>query len=526
MPTSINVYLVLHVYVSYSSKSNQNLFKTRSVYTKHTLCHCQLSNSVTIHFCCVGSALTQTLTSLAASVFSLLLHHSFLRLSHLTRLTVHTLTHGTDTSGRRAPASPKPVQAVALGATSNKNMVELFIEQLSGAVLDEYAQQMPGIARQNKASATLPDVEKAVNKLSFGPSLMWGGEDISDESTSTSSRETNLEGKKQERDVEKVNESSATCKSEKASSTIKKKNKRGNKRKVVDRRRRHQRKRPDWEMTSDESEQSDSSDTSRSSSSDSSTDTEVEEEEDEEEEAIDRIDSLSETSLSDTEDERGREEVVKEAVSQPEARSPVRDGAQKREGERKVKRQIVLAANFGQQKGLLSGPVAGDRNKISDECSTSTATADDCLFQASCGTFSINSSAALMITDLYLNQTPSAVNSLSFPPSLSPAFPPLALSLSPPSSLSLSPSSLSLPPLSPPPLQTLLLKTRNQAAAHLACSLAAEESYLMALKVFSDWLTEHPLIITVSGQVNTPFLCVLQFLCTVKPLKRGHYGSQ
>ena len=61
-------------------------------------------------------------------------------------------------------------------------------------------------------------------------------------------------------------------------------------------------------------------------------------------------------------------------------------------------------------------------------------------------------------------------------------------------------------------LQTLVQQTRHQAALHLACSFAAEDSYLMALKIFSDWLTEHPLVVTVSTQVGAKSLVVGSFV--------------
>ena len=85
---------------------------------------------------------------------------------------------------------------------------------------------------------------------------------------------------------------------------------------------------------------------------------------------------------------------------------------------------------------------------------------------------------------------------------------PVGVYMSPPfhfllPSLSLHTSVFSFLPLLAP-LQTLLLQTRHQAALHLACSLAAEDSYLMPVKIFTDWVTAHPLVLTVCAQVQTP----------------------
>jgi hypothetical protein len=72
-------------------------------------------------------------------------------------------------------------------------------------------------------------------------------------------------------------------------------------------------------------------------------------------------------------------------------------------------------------------------------------------------------------------------------------------------------SFLSSPPLAP--FQTLLLQTRHQAALHLACSLAAEDSYLMPVKIFTDWVTAHPLVLPVCAQVQTQWF----LFCCVRP---------
>ncbi len=50
-------------------------------------------------------------------------------------------------------------------------------------------------------------------------------------------------------------------------------------------------------------------------------------------------------------------------------------------------------------------------------------------------------------------------------------------------------------------LQKLLDETEFQSAVHSACSLSAEDSYLMAIKVFADWLQSYPVIIATCGQV-------------------------
>jgi len=51
-------------------------------------------------------------------------------------------------------------------------------------------------------------------------------------------------------------------------------------------------------------------------------------------------------------------------------------------------------------------------------------------------------------------------------------------------------------------LQHLLDETRFQSAVHLVCSIAAEESYLIILKVFADWLQSYPVVIATCGQVG------------------------
>ena len=51
-------------------------------------------------------------------------------------------------------------------------------------------------------------------------------------------------------------------------------------------------------------------------------------------------------------------------------------------------------------------------------------------------------------------------------------------------------------------LQQVLDETRLQSAVHLVCSVAAEESYLMILKVFADWLQSYPVVIATCCQVK------------------------
>jgi len=51
-------------------------------------------------------------------------------------------------------------------------------------------------------------------------------------------------------------------------------------------------------------------------------------------------------------------------------------------------------------------------------------------------------------------------------------------------------------------LQQVLDETRLQSAVHLVCSVAAEESYLMILKVFADWLQSYPVVIATCFQVK------------------------
>ena len=51
-------------------------------------------------------------------------------------------------------------------------------------------------------------------------------------------------------------------------------------------------------------------------------------------------------------------------------------------------------------------------------------------------------------------------------------------------------------------LQQVLDETRLQSAVHLVCSVAAEESYLMILKMFADWLQSYPVVIATCCQVS------------------------
>ncbi len=48
----------------------------------------------------------------------------------------------------------------------------------------------------------------------------------------------------------------------------------------------------------------------------------------------------------------------------------------------------------------------------------------------------------------------------------------------------------------------LLEETEFQSTVYGACGLSAEDSYLMAIKVFADWLQSHPVIIATCGQVR------------------------
>ena len=63
-------------------------------------------------------------------------------------------------------------------------------------------------------------------------------------------------------------------------------------------------------------------------------------------------------------------------------------------------------------------------------------------------------------------------------------------------------------------LQQLFDETRFQSAVHLVCSIAAEESYLMILKVFADWLQSYPVVIATCGQVGqVHWTCLLYYMC-------------
>lgn len=69
-------------------------------------------------------------------------------------------------------------------------------------------------------------------------------------------------------------------------------------------------------------------------------------------------------------------------------------------------------------------------------------------------------------------------------------------------------SSASVPPVSTASgldasLECLLSETEFQSAVHSACSLSAEDSYLMAIGMFADWLQSYPVITATCGQVCT-----------------------
>ena len=282
------------------------------------------------------------------------------------------------------------------------NMVRIFLDRLAGEVLDEYAQQTPGIAKQlrvNSASLLSLGIDEAVNSLAIGPSQVWGGGEIAsgrESASSTDNRGRHPEGGSE---AERTHGKGAKGSEERPEKTAQKKGRK--RRSLVDRRRRRRRqRRPDWEMTpisSEEeeegSEETDSSQSSASSSctlSNSSTEEEEEEEEEEDEgENIDRIDSLSETSLSDGE-EGGRQAVVGGDDPRPWTSGQVGGGdggnVEKKRGERKEgriggKRQIVLAANFS---GVQASAPAGKSGKEELKSSTEVVaadTADDHLFQ-------------------------------------------------------------------------------------------------------------------------------------------------
>lgn len=281
-------------------------------------------------------------------------------------------------------------------------MVNIFLDQLAGEVLDEYAQQTPGIAKQlrvNNAPSACVGLDESVERLAIGPSQVWGGGEVltgSESASSVGCRERSKEARSEA--VEKAAKGNKEHSEMGEQVAEKKRKKRGKQRKLVDRRRRRQRqRRPDWEMTplsseEEEDEDSDHSDPSQGSGllssstiSDSST-----EEEDEEEESMDRIDSLSETSLSDREEEGGRQMANKEIDPKASTCSELEGGGDvtRKEGERKEgrvggKRQIVLAANFGIQAATPAGRRVNKEQKSIAEGPTATPTADDRLFQVS-----------------------------------------------------------------------------------------------------------------------------------------------
>lgn len=51
-------------------------------------------------------------------------------------------------------------------------------------------------------------------------------------------------------------------------------------------------------------------------------------------------------------------------------------------------------------------------------------------------------------------------------------------------------------------LQAVMEETLFQSAVHAACCLAAEEDYLMVIKVFADWLLSYPVVIATSVHVS------------------------
>ena len=277
--------------------------------------------------------------------------------------------------------------------------------------MDEYAPQTPGIAKQlrvNKTSSATVGLDEAVNRLTIGPSQVWGGREVARGSKSASSIESR--GRRMEGSVavgeaakgsddhsEKslsVNREAAE-KNEKASgkSRVHQKEKSGRNTKMVDRRRRRRHRRPDWNMTplsSEEEEEgieeSDSSQSSVSTSltlSDSSTEEDGEEGD---EESVDRIDSLSETSLSDSEEGVGRQAVgvgpdPKPWTSQMEGSGNVegKNGEKKEGRPAGGKRQFVLAANFSGS--VQATPPTGRR--VREEPKSSAEATDDHLFQVS-----------------------------------------------------------------------------------------------------------------------------------------------
>ena len=265
--------------------------------------------------CVLGSSQTPTLTTFTIAVFSLLLRYSFLRQSNLIRHTIHTLTSSTSVT----PTTPKMGVVENLDFEVNDgNMVKLFLSQLKGEVLDEYAQTMPGMVQQLKVD-TAPvaslTTEKAMSKLSIGPVNTWNdgsiglriGEEKSEESSGGLGKERKI--MKEDGDSKKaagIENSELVMRKKKENSHDRNRGKKQRptekvKKKVMVVNRRRQRRRPGWKATplTSEDEESEHSDLSQHSSdlgsSSSLSDSQ-------EEESVDMIDSLSETSLSDGED--------------------------------------------------------------------------------------------------------------------------------------------------------------------------------------------------------------------------------
>lgn len=339
-----------------------------------------------------GSIKTPAFTSFTLSIFSLLLRFSLLRLSHLTRHTLHTLT----TPSCTHPSNCTPT-AIDPGF-SEENMVKVFLGRLKGEALDEYAQQTPGIARQLRvnSSKTVELSEEVASKLSIGPSITWGGEQVV--SSTEKMNLSSVEMKRKEREGEREEGSGrdksgikvASKNEKKCDKKSIKKTKKKKQGKIVNRRRQHKRPiREPTPLSSDDEAESNQSDMSKSSDSGSTSDSSSEEEE--EEEQIDRIDSLSDMSLSEEEKEEEGVGGLEDGVSpRPWTSSILRcgelsgeergdaagkveeSGGKERGGGRGGgKKQIVLAANFGAQ----SNPSGSEGERKEG------VAADDSLFQ-------------------------------------------------------------------------------------------------------------------------------------------------
>lgn len=284
---------------------------------------------------------------------------------------------------------------------TEENMVKIFLGRLKGEVLDEYAQQTPGIARQLRVNSakTVELGEELASKLSIGPSITWGGEQVVCSAEKTDLGSVEMERKEREREREEesgrdrsdlkvatTNEKKCDKKSQK---TFKKKKKQG---KIVNRRRQHKRPvREPTPLSSDDEAESDQSDVSKSSNSGSSSDSSLEEDE---EEQIDRIDSLSDVSTEE-EGVGGLEDgvsprpwtssILRCGESSGEERGEVAGkveesggkggGGGRRDRGGGGKKQIVLAANFGAQSNPSVCGAGGERERKEG------VAADDGLFQ-------------------------------------------------------------------------------------------------------------------------------------------------